>query len=78
MKRSCLFFFFVFSKVSAKEDENIEDIFRLLLDQSRGEGRHTGALSHVLSSRRRSANSLEESEPERSEEWDSDAKNFNR
>ncbi|BFZ02767.1 hypothetical protein BsWGS_05806 [Bradybaena similaris] len=67
-----------FVEVSAKEDENIEDIFRLLLDQSRGEGGHIGPLSHALSSRRRSANSLEESVPEKSEEWDSDAKNFNR
>ncbi|XP_035824860.1 GTP-binding protein Di-Ras2 [Aplysia californica] len=67
-----------FVEVSAKEDENIEDIFRLLLDQSRGESRHMGPLSHVLSTRRRSANSLDESEPEKSEEWDSDAKNFNR
>ncbi|KAK3784692.1 hypothetical protein RRG08_032148 [Elysia crispata] len=67
-----------FVEVSAKEDENVEDIFRLLLSQSRGEGRHAGPLSHVLSTRRRSANSLDESEPEKSEEWDSDAKNFNR
>ncbi|KAH9498924.1 GTP-binding protein Rhes [Bulinus truncatus] len=67
-----------FVEVSAKDDENIEDIFRLLLDQSRGEGRHVGPLSHVLTTRRRSANSLDESEAEKSEEWDSDAKNFNR
>ncbi|KAK7507759.1 hypothetical protein BaRGS_00000724 [Batillaria attramentaria] len=63
-----------FVEVSAKEDENVEDIFRLLLDQSRGGARYMGPLSL----RRRSANSLDEGEPEKSEEWDSDAKNFNR
>lgn len=62
-----------FVEVSAKDDENVEDIFRLLLDQSRGGARYTGPLSH----RRRSANSLDESEPVK-EEWDSDAKSFNR
>ena len=62
-----------FVEVSAKEDENVEDIFRLLLDQSRGGARYVGPLSM----RRRSANSLDESEPVR-EEWDSDAKSFNR
>lgn len=63
-----------FVEVSAKEDENVEDIFRLLLDQSRGGARYMGPLSM----RRRSANSLDESEPEKWEEWDHDAKNFNR
>ncbi|RUS68855.1 hypothetical protein EGW08_023383 [Elysia chlorotica] len=58
-----------FVEVSAKEDENVEDIFRLLLSQSRGEGRHAGPLSHVLSTRRRSANSLDESEPDRLVGW---------
>ncbi|BFZ17224.1 hypothetical protein BsWGS_20263 [Bradybaena similaris] len=67
-----------FVEVSAKEDENIEDIFRHLLDQSRGEGRQVGALSRVLSTRRRSVHSLEGSDSEKSEEWDHDAKNFNR
>ena len=50
-----------FVEVSAKEDENVEDIFRLLLDQQRGGARYTGPLALQL--RRRSANSLDESEP---------------
>ncbi|XP_046342039.1 ras-related protein Rap1-like [Haliotis rufescens] len=64
-----------FVEVSAKEDESISDIFRILLDQSRG-----GVHRHFepIANRRVSTNSLDETETEKAEEWDSDAKKFNR
>ncbi|ESO83938.1 hypothetical protein LOTGIDRAFT_229516 [Lottia gigantea] len=63
-----------FLEVSAKDDESITDIFKHLYEQSRGGIRHLDPLV----GRRMSTNSLDETETEKADEWDSDAKKFNR